>query len=177
MTDRMTTGPEQEDRVKTYTVIESPIGPLTAVATDGALSCLHMGGPADLRESLDEMSPAGFDHLREELAQYFDRQRTEFTVATKAQGTPFQKRVWQRLTEIPYGQTRTYGELARDLGDPKLVRAVGAANGRNPIGIIVPCHRVIGADGTLVGYAGGLSRKEFLLSLENPPTTIAETLF
>lgn len=157
----------------TYTVIDSPLGPLTAVATESVLSGLYMHDAAHLPGSFGEpvartLGDAAFDQLRSELAEYFARDRTEFTVATAASGTPFQARVWQALVAIPYGQTRTYGELAVELGDPRVVRAVGAANGRNPISIVVPCHRVIGADGALTGYAGGLERKELLLALEDP---------
>ncbi|SDD55463.1 methylated-DNA-[protein]-cysteine S-methyltransferase [Sanguibacter gelidistatuariae] len=168
--------------MKTYTVIDSPLGPLTAVATAAVLSGLYMQRAAHLPASFGEpvagtLSDAAFDQLREELAEYFARARTEFTVATAASGTPFQTRVWRALAEIPYGQTRTYGQLAVELGDPRVVRAVGAANGRNPISIVVPCHRVIGADGALTGYAGGLERKELLLALEDPARARATPLF
>lgn len=105
-----------------------------------------------------------------ELSEYFSGQRKEFTVPLDEVGTDFQLRVWQLLREIPYGQTITYGELARRFGDPNAVRAVAGANARNPIGIVTPCHRVIGANGKLTGYAGGLENKEFLLRLEGEPT-------
>lgn len=168
--------------MKTYTVIDSPLGPLTAVATEAVLSGLYMLDAAHLPDSFGEpvagtLPDAAFDQLREELTEYFARDRREFTVTTAASGTPFQARVWRALAAIPYGQTRTYGQLATELGDPRVVRAVGAANGRNPISILVPCHRVVGADGTLTGYAGGLERKELLLALENPVRLRATTLF
>jgi len=102
----------------------------------------------------------------EQLHQYFARQREEFTVPLSPSGTPFQLRVWQALREIPYGHTRTYMDLARSLGQPGAVRAVGAANGRNPVPIFIPCHRVIGSDGGLTGYGGGLEVKLALLRLE-----------
>lgn len=168
--------------MKTYTVIESPLGPLTAVATADGLCGLYMSDAAHLPATFGApaagtSTDATFDQLREELGEYFARQRTEFTVATAASGTPFQHRVWAALVEIPYGQTRSYGQLAVALGDPRVVRAVGAANGRNPLSIVVPCHRVVGADGTLTGYAGGLERKELLLALEDPTRVHAAPLF
>ena len=103
---------------------------------------------------------------RVELEEYFQVKRREFTVPMELQGTPFQLRVWQALREIPYGQTRTYAEVAQAIGSPKAVRAVGLANSKNPISILVPCHRVIGANGKLTGYAGGLQNKAMLLELE-----------
>ena len=115
---------------------------------------------------LGECTPDGFDRVREELAGYFAGRQAIFTVPTAARGDAFQQRVWALLREIPFGETRSYGDLARELGDPALARAVGVANARNPIGIIVPCHRVIGSDGSLTGYAGGLERKRYLLDLE-----------
>lgn len=158
--------------MKTITTIGSPLGALTAVATDGVLSALYMENaahrpPADALGAV-EAGGAGFDQLRDELDEYFAGERRTFTVPTAAVGSPFQHRVWAALGRIPYGRTRSYGEIAQELGDPRTVRAVGAANGRNPICIVVPCHRVVGADGTLTGYAGGLERKEILLALENP---------
>ena len=101
-----------------------------------------------------------------EVDEYFALERTEFTVPLAPEGTPFQHEVWKALRAIPFGETRSYLDVANAIGKPKAVRAVGAANGRNPLGIIVPCHRVIGADGSLTGYAGGMERKKFLLDLE-----------
>jgi methylated-DNA-[protein]-cysteine S-methyltransferase len=109
------------------------------------------------------------DPLREarrQLEEYFAGERREFSLTLEPAGTDFQRRVWQALRGIPYGATMSYGELARRIGNPRAVRAVGLANGANPISIIVPCHRVIGADGSLTGYGGGLERKRFLLALE-----------
>jgi methylated-DNA-[protein]-cysteine S-methyltransferase len=106
------------------------------------------------------------DAARTQLDEYFAGARLEFDLPLDAQGTPFQRRVWTALAEIPFGQTISYAELARRVGDVKAVRAVGAANGRNPIPIIVPCHRVIGANGSLVGFGGGLERKQWLLEHE-----------
>lgn len=105
---------------------------------------------------------------RQQLAAYFAGKLTRFDLPLNATGTAFQQQVWAALCDIPYGETRSYGQLANAINKPKAVRAVGAANGRNPISIIVPCHRVIGANGTLTGYAGGLSRKAWLLELEKP---------
>lgn len=151
-----------------HTVIDSPIGPLTLVRVDGVLSGIYM---AEHRHQPDPATfgvrdPAGFDEATTQLAEYFDGRRTEFTVPLAARGTPFQQRVWDALRTIPYGETWTYGQLADSLGTPTAVRAVAAANGRNPISIIVPCHRVIGSNGNLTGYAGGLDRKRFLLERE-----------
>jgi methylated-DNA-[protein]-cysteine S-methyltransferase len=107
-----------------------------------------------------------FDDARDQLDAYFAGEREEFDLPLALGGTPFQLRVWDELTRIPFAETISYKELALRLGDPKLVRAVGLANGRNPVSIVVPCHRVIGADGTLVGYGGGLERKRWLLDHE-----------
>src|SRR5262249_41921343 len=106
-------------------------------------------------------------HVRAELARYFAGTLRAFTLARAAEGTPFQRRVWDELVRIPYGETISYAELARRIGEPRAVRAVGRANGASPIAIVVPCHRVIGADGTLTGYAGGLEMKRALLALES----------
>jgi methylated-DNA-[protein]-cysteine S-methyltransferase len=107
-----------------------------------------------------------FAAAREQLAAYFAGERTDFDLPVTATGTPFQHEVWQALTEIPYGTTWSYGELARHIGKPAAVRAVGLANGRNHVSIVVPCHRVVGANGSLTGYGGGIERKRFLLDLE-----------
>ena len=110
---------------------------------------------------------SGFEDVVEQLQEYFAGTRTVFTVPITPVGTAFQQRVWTALRTIPYGETRSYGQLADAIGNRLAMRAVGAANGRNPISIIVPCHRVIGSDGRLVGYGGGLERKRFLLELEH----------
>jgi len=151
---------------RTHSVIPSPIGPLTAVREDGVLVALWMGSAPD-PETLGPRDDAGFADVREQLAQYFSGNRTSFDLALRASGNPLQLAVWQLIAAIPYGATRTYGELARDLGDRSLAQAVGAACGRNPLPIVVPCHRVVGADGSLVGFGGGLDRKRFLLDLEH----------
>ncbi len=151
---------------RTHSVIPSPIGPLTAVREDGVLVGLWMGStPA--AEPLGPRDDAGFADVRDQLAEYFAGRRTSFDLTLRASGNPLQQAVWQLIAAIPYGATRTYGDLARDLGDRTLAQAVGAACGRNPLPVVVPCHRVVGADGSLVGFGGGLDRKRFLLDLEH----------
>ncbi|MFE9772020.1 methylated-DNA--[protein]-cysteine S-methyltransferase [Streptomyces sp. NPDC005931] len=154
--------------MKQHTVTDSPYGPLTLVAEDGVLCGLYM---TDQRhrppeETFGDRDDTPFAQAREQLASYFTGESREFTLPLRLHGTPFQRRVWDLLTRIPYGQTRTYGQLADALGSPRASRAVGLANGRNPIGIVVPCHRVIGASGALTGYGGGLARKQRLLDFE-----------
>ncbi|MFF9767923.1 methylated-DNA--[protein]-cysteine S-methyltransferase [Streptomyces sp. NPDC053086] len=157
--------------MKRHTVIDSPYGPLTLVAdADGALCGLYMVGqrhrPPEESFGPNEDGLRCFAEAEEQLSAYFAGELTAFTVPFALRGTPFQRSVWTQLSRIPYGATRTYGELAGALGNPQASRAVGLANGRNPVGIIVPCHRVIGADGSLTGYGGGLDRKRQLLDFE-----------
>ena len=144
------------------TLHPSPVGDILLRAdADGRLTDLY------LRH--DDTAPrtgGPFDAVREQLDAYFAGALDAFDLELDPHGTPFQQRVWKELVTIPYGETISYSELARRLGDPKLVRAVGLANGRNPISIVIPCHRVIGADGSLVGYGGGLERKRWLLDHE-----------
>ena len=157
--------------IKEHFFMESSLGTLTLVHTDGVLSGIYM--PSHLRgpevETLGPRAQSGFEIELEQLQEYFDRKRTEFTFPSAAVGTTFQQRIWELLREIPYGETRTYMQLADAFGNRAAIRAVGLANGRNPISIVVPCHRVVGSDGSLTGYAGGLDRKRFLLELENAP--------
>ncbi|MFF9867712.1 methylated-DNA--[protein]-cysteine S-methyltransferase [Streptomyces sp. NPDC013953] len=152
-----------------HTVTDSPYGPLTLVATDGVLSGLYMTAqrhrPAE--ETFGHPDPRPFGEAVRQLDAYFAGELTVFDLPLHLAGTPFQRGVWQMLRTIPYGETRTYGELAEALGRPGASRAVGLANGKNPIGIIVPCHRVIGASGSLTGYGGGLDRKQRLLTFES----------
>jgi len=152
----------------THTMIDSPIGELTLVASDGALSGIYFPGhwhmPAP--EVFGARSERGFEQAQEQLGEYFAGERTEFELTRTIAGEEFQRRVWELIDRIPYGQTTTYGEMAQELGNPALAREVGAAVGRNPLSIVVPCHRVVGKDGKLTGYAGGLERKRFLLELE-----------
>jgi methylated-DNA-[protein]-cysteine S-methyltransferase len=151
-----------------HTVVGSPLGPLTLVADGDALTGVyfenHLRGPSP--GELGPRDASGFDEARRQLGEYFAGDRQHFDLPLAPRGEPFQRRVWHLLEAIPYGETRSYGMLAGELGDRRLAQAVGAANGRNPVSVIVPCHRVVGADGTLTGYAGGLERKRFLLELE-----------
>ncbi|MFB6788449.1 methylated-DNA--[protein]-cysteine S-methyltransferase [Streptomyces olivaceus] len=154
--------------MKQHTVIDSPYGALTLVAEDGVLCGLYM---TDQRhrppeESFGARDERPFAGAEEQLEAYFAGELKEFGLPLRLTGTPFQRTVWDQLRKIPYGETRTYGQLADALGNPAASRAVGLANGRNPIGIVVPCHRVIGASGGLTGYGGGLERKQRLLDLE-----------
>ncbi|MDT0405673.1 MULTISPECIES: methylated-DNA--[protein]-cysteine S-methyltransferase [Streptomyces] len=151
-----------------HTVTDSPYGPLTLVADDGVLCGLYMTGQRHRppEETFGTPDDIPFAEAREQLTAYFSGELKEFTLPLRLHGTPFQRRVWDQLTRIPYGETRTYGQLADTLGNSRASRAVGLANGRNPIGIIVPCHRVIGTTGSLTGYGGGLDRKRRLLDHE-----------
>ncbi|MFI0235438.1 methylated-DNA--[protein]-cysteine S-methyltransferase [Streptomyces sp. NPDC016845] len=151
-----------------HTVIDSAYGPLTLVATDGTLSGLYMTDqrhrPAE--ETFGARDERPFGAVIDQLNAYFAGELVAFDVPLHLHGTPFQRSVWERLRKIPYGETRTYGELAAALGNSAASRAVGLANGKNPVGVIVPCHRVIGASGGLTGYGGGLERKRRLLDFE-----------
>jgi methylated-DNA-[protein]-cysteine S-methyltransferase len=152
----------------TYSSFDSPVGELLLVGDDDGLRGLylpdHRRGPARAADwARDDAALAG---VREQLAEYFAGERTDFDLPLAPAGTPFQLEVWEALRGIPYGETETYGELAARVGRPGSARAVGAANGRNPISIVVPCHRVVGAAGALTGYAGGLEAKERLLAHE-----------
>jgi methylated-DNA-[protein]-cysteine S-methyltransferase len=147
-----------------YTTIDSPIGEILLTGEGGALTRLYMS-PFDVDPAW-EHDPAALAEPARQLAEYFAGERAGFALELAPAGTAFQQRVWALLLEIPFGETTTYGALADELGNPRTVRAVGLANGRNPISIVVPCHRVIGADGSLVGYGGGLERKRALLAHE-----------
>lgn len=151
-------------------MIESPVGKLKLVASDKGLVAILWENDRPNRVRLNEMvaderHPVLVETERQ-LREYFAGKRKMFSVALDMRGTRFQKDVWGALLAIPFGETRSYGELARRLGNPRATRAVGAANGRNPVSIIVPCHRVIGASGKLTGFAGGLETKAHLLKLE-----------
>lgn len=153
---------------RTHTVTDSPYGPLTPVATDSVLSGLYMTEQRHRpgEETFGDPDPRPFREVIRQLDAYFAGDLKEFDLPLHLAGTPFQRAVWEQLLLIPYGETRTYGELAGSLGSTGASRAVGLANGKNPIGIIVPCHRVIGASGGLTGYGGGLDRKQRLLAFE-----------
>ena len=157
------------DTTTYWTMIDSPLGPLLLTADDRGISGVIMD--ADIDEQIEPSvgwveDPAHFEEARHQLGEYFAGQRTEFDLPLSPTGTPFQREVWAALQTIPYGQVRSYGEIAAQIGRPGASRAVGLANGRNPIAVIVPCHRVIGASGALTGYGGGLHRKRLLLDLE-----------
>lgn len=162
-----------------HAVVATPVGELTLVGDGQALSGLYFPDHARRpgAETFGPRDDLSFPDARQQLAEYFAGERTAFDLPLAPRGNEFQRTVWGLLTTIPYGRTRSYGQLAAELGDPGLARAVGAANGRNPISIVVPCHRVVGHDGALTGYAGGLARKAFLLRLEQPVDARVPTLF
>jgi methylated-DNA-[protein]-cysteine S-methyltransferase len=161
------------------TTVGSPVGELTLVADDGRLTGVyfphHWYRPD--AATFGRPSEAGFDEARRQLGEYFAGDREHFDLPLDARGDEFQRTVWDMIARIPYGQTVTYGELARELGGQVLAKDVGAAVGRNPLSVIVPCHRVVGKDGKLTGYAGGLARKRFLLDLEAPAERRSAKLF
>jgi len=158
-----------------FTTMSSPIGELTLTSDGDALTGLYMQhhrhAPPVPADAVRDWAPFAAACLQ--LDEYFAGSRRTFDLPLNASGSEFQRAVWAALLEIPYGETRTYGEQARRLGRPDASRAVGLANGRNPISIVVPCHRVIGASGKLTGYGGGLDRKRFLLVLEAGGATLA----
>lgn len=162
---------------RAHTVIDTPAGELTLVAHDGVLAGLYMDDqrhrPAEETFGVPDAQP--FGPAIAQLAEYFDGTRTEFELPLALHGTPFQLTVWRALCTIPYGETISYGQLADRIGRPTASRAVGLANGKNPISIVVPCHRVIGATGDLTGYGGGLDRKRMLLDFEHGVTAHTQT--
>ena len=165
--------------MKVFCYVESPIGRLMLTTDGTALTGLYMNlyrnKPSKLPGLGDDwIQNATIDPLpaaARQLKEYFAGKRRDFDLPLRMAGTEFQRSVWRELTEIPFGETRSYGQLAKRLNNPNGSRAVGLANGRNPIAIIVPCHRVIGADGSLTGFGGGLDRKEWLLTHEGQPVT------
>jgi methylated-DNA-[protein]-cysteine S-methyltransferase len=158
--------------VRVHAALPSPIGPLTLVAEAGQLVALYLDAQRHRPDEDSFGSPgdpqaAPFAAAARQLAAYFAGQLTEFDLPLAPAGTEFQRRVWAALQTIPYGQTWSYAQLAEKIGRASAVRAVGLANGKNPISVVIPCHRVIGSDGSLTGYGGGLDRKRFLLDLES----------
>jgi methylated-DNA-[protein]-cysteine S-methyltransferase len=147
---------------------DTPVGPIAVVADGPSITGLYLGEPPEKVRDLPDANARDepFATALRQLTAYFAGDLTEFDLPLSPAGTPFQHRVWAALREIPFGETASYGELAERIGSPTAARAVGAANGRNPIGIVVPCHRVISSNGTLNGYAGGVDRKKALLALE-----------
>jgi methylated-DNA-[protein]-cysteine S-methyltransferase len=153
-----------------YKTIESPVGKLKLVASDKGLVAIlwEKDSPRRVRlnEPVENQEHPVLVETERQLGEYFAGKRKAFSIALDMRGTQFQKNVWEALLAIPFGETRSYGQLAKQLGNPQASRAVGAANGRNPVSIIVPCHRVIGSSGKLTGFAGGLGTKAHLLGLE-----------
>ena len=161
-----------------YRTIDSPIGPLTLAGSGSVLTNLRMVDqtyePSRAGWSADS---GAFNDAVDQLGAYFAGELTDFDIELDLRGTEFQQRVWKALLTIPYGETRSYGEIAEQIGAPGSARAVGLANGHNPIAIVIPCHRVIGANGSLTGYGGGLDRKRILLELEKKRASVNLTLF
>ncbi|MEL6779113.1 MAG: methylated-DNA--[protein]-cysteine S-methyltransferase [Cyanobacteria bacterium J06597_16] len=153
-----------------YAWIESPVGELLLTVNGQSLTGLYLKGQKHFPEMTDAWQESAeleiFEQVRAQLAEYFAHEREGFDLPLSPRGTDFQKQVWQSLHQIPFGQTLSYGDIAQQLGKPGAARAVGAANGRNPISIIVPCHRVIASNGKMTGYAGGIDRKQWLLRHE-----------
>ena len=146
--------------------LDTPVGPVTVTATERAVTAVRFGAAGPAVGQAGDLPPV-LRQAVEELREYFAGERREFTLPLAPAGTPFQQQVWTALREIPYGATCSHGRIAGRIGRPKACRAVGMANNRNPIAIVVPCHRVVGASGALVGYAAGLEVKEKLLALES----------
>jgi methylated-DNA-[protein]-cysteine S-methyltransferase len=170
----MATTIQETVRRYVYKMMDSPVGRLTLVATDDGLAAIlwENDSPRRVRLNLaaeDDRHPLLVE-TEHQLQEYFAGRRQEFTVPLDPAGTAFQRQVWNALLTIPFGETRSYGQIARQIGKPSAVRAVGAANGRNPVSIITPCHRVIGSGGKLTGFAGGLDVKARLLALEGGQT-------
>ena len=170
----MAKGNHGTDKRYVYKLMDSPIGRLTLVASDDGLAGILWAKDRPRRVRLnieggDERHPVLIETERQ-LEEYFAGRRTAFDVRLDFAGTSFQRKVWNALLTIPFGQTRSYGQIAKQIGNPRAVRAVGAANGRNPVSIVAPCHRVIGSTGELTGFAGGLDVKAYLLALEGAKT-------
>ncbi|WP_150291784.1 methylated-DNA--[protein]-cysteine S-methyltransferase [Sphingobium estronivorans] len=153
-----------------YRMIASPVGDLTLVASEKGLAAVLWenddAGRVRLEPRIESCAHPVLGEAGRQLSEYFAGQRTAFDLPLDFKGTDFQRRVWEALLTIPYGETRSYADVARQIGKPSACRAVGAANGRNPISIIAPCHRVVGTNGALTGFAGGLKAKQYLLGLE-----------
>jgi methylated-DNA-[protein]-cysteine S-methyltransferase len=171
--------PTRETKTTTHTTTDSPLGELTIVAEHGHLVGLyfphHWYMPE--RETLGTYTGAGFAEVRRQLGEYFAGRRQQFDLLLDPHGDELQQRVWNLVREVPYGLTATYGDLAAALGDGTSAQAVGAAVGRNPLSILVPCHRIVGRGGKLTGYAGGLRRKRTLLDLEEATLGMSARLF
>ena len=152
-----------------YAVMHSPVGPLTVVSSEKGVASIQFGASVPRGVSQDESANR---ETVQQLTEYFEGKRTQFDIPLDLEGTAFQKAVWQELLRIPYGETRSYGDIAKAIGKPGAARAVGMANHDNPIAVVVPCHRVVGQNGSLTGYAGGLQLKAQLLSIESQHRTL-----
>lgn len=161
---------DRDSRKHAYTTLESPVGRLTLVASGrglaGVLWVNDRPGRVRIDRGVEDARHPVLAEARRQLEEYFAGRRTTFGMPLDFSGTAFQRKVWQALLTIPFGETRSYQQIASQIGHPVAARAVGAANGRNPIAIVAPCHRVVGADGALTGFAGGLDAKRYLLTLE-----------
>jgi methylated-DNA-[protein]-cysteine S-methyltransferase len=161
----------KENMINYYSIVKSPINDLLLVADDGALTGLYFAGrdhiPAASKQWKFNAQHPVLKQAAKELQEYFAGKRTEFSVPLRLAGTDFQQRVWREISLIPYGETITYSDLAKRAGAPQAIRAAGAATGRNPVSVIIPCHRVMGKNGSMRGFAGGLDRKRHLLEHEN----------
>jgi methylated-DNA-[protein]-cysteine S-methyltransferase len=146
-----------------YTFIESPVGNLLVTRNERGITSISFRGTPQEEWTRDDSL---FEDVREQFRAYFAKELRVFSLPLAPRGTPFQHEVWTALREIPYGETRSYAQIARTIGKPEAIRAVGAANGANPLPIVVPCHRVIGSNGSLTGFGGGLAAKRYLLDLE-----------
>lgn len=162
-----------------YRTVDSPVGPLTLAGSGSTLLHLRMTDQTHEPDRSDWQTadPGAFERAVEQLDAYFNGELTHFELDLELVGTDFQRRVWAALQTIPYGETRSYGQIAEQIGSPGASRAVGLANGRNPISIIIPCHRVIGSSGGLTGYGGGLDRKQTLLAMERSNAPAGAALF
>lgn len=165
-----------------HATVATGLGDLTMIADGSALVAIYFPGhwhlpPESAYGELVDADDPVFAHTAQELEEYLAGERTAFDVEVRTSGDEFSERVWARLKEIPYGATTTYGAIARELGNPRLAQRVGQCVGRNPVSVIIPCHRVVGADGSLTGYAGGLDRKRRLLDLEEPADAAESRLF
>lgn len=168
---------KEQDQPMYYTFLSSPIGQLLLAGDEDGLALVEFpeGGKPSKPAADWQRDDKPFRQAKRQLDEYFAGERREFTVTLKPHGTPFQLEVLEALQRIPYGETRSYAEIAREIGRPRAVRAVGAANGRNPLPIIIPCHRVIGSSGSLTGFGGGLPVKRFLLDLERGQPALLES--
>lgn len=152
-----------------YAVMNTTVGTVTVASTDRGLAAVHFGNTVPDGAVVDNSANR---EIVKQLSEYFEGKRTRFELPLDVEGTAFQKSVWNQLLEIPYGETRSYGDIAKAIGKPAAARAVGMANHNNPVAIVIPCHRVVGQNGSLTGYAGGLQLKEQLLSIERQGTTL-----